>query len=595
MGNFVKHEECESCGSSDGKAVYNDGSSYCFVCEKTVPSEEFKKNNPTKTKITKRQGVPSDMKDNEVQISSKELKPIIDKETAQEVKNNTSTKGSLYRGIKDEVLQYFGVRIRYKEDSEGNAAEEVQAMYYPVTYEGKLSGYKIRKHPKTFSSIGRTGVECDLFGQFRFNQGGKSLLIVGGELDQLSAYQMIREYQVSKGNGHYEPPAVVSPTIGESGCTKQIQKNYSFFDKFEKIIVAFDNDDAGKKATEKIMPALPKNKVFVMQMRFKDPNEYLIQGESQKFIRDYYEAKKYVPAGIVGSNQISSAMREELAVEKIPLPPFMHKLQKMMAGGIPLGRILTLLSASGTGKSTIIDEMVYYWLFNSPHLVGIVTLESTVGQYGVKLLSRHVSKKIELLDREDALEFVEQEKVKEKEFELFNKAESEPRFYLVDDRDGGVDNIKQSIENLIISCNCKVIVLDPIQDCIGTLPQEEQESFMGWQKGMVKSHHVTFINVSHTRKTSGGQKAGSVGGDLNEEDAHGHSSIYKSAACNLVFGRNKEAECSIERNTTTMKATKIRWSGVTGIAGKYFYDNQTHTLHDLDDYLKNNPDAVSDF
>jgi hypothetical protein len=159
---------------------------------------------------------------------------------------------------------------------------------------------------------------------------------------------------------------------------------------------------------------------------------------------------------------------------------------------------------------------------------------------------------------------------------------------LVDDRDGGVDNIKDAIENLIIGCQCKIIVLDPIQDVIGSLPIDEQDSFMAWQKGMVKSHNVTFANVCHTRKTAGGQKAGSTGADLHEEDIFGSSSVYKSAACNLMFGRNKEAEDETERNTTVMKMTKCRWTGKTGIVGMYYYCTNEHTLYDLDDWLNKN-------
>ncbi len=30
---FIKHEACDACGSSDAKAVYSDGSSYCFACK----------------------------------------------------------------------------------------------------------------------------------------------------------------------------------------------------------------------------------------------------------------------------------------------------------------------------------------------------------------------------------------------------------------------------------------------------------------------------------------------------------------------------------------------------------------------------------
>ena len=187
---------------------------------------------------------------------------------------------------------------------------------------------------------------------------------------------------------------------------------------------------------------------------------------------------------------------------------------------------------------------------------------------------------------DDAERFLEQEWVKQKEYELFNDEEGNPRFYLVDDRDGDVDDIQGAVESLIIGCGCKIIILDPIHDIIATLPLEEQENFMSWQKGMVKSHGVTFFNVCHTRKTGNGRDAGSTGGSLNEEDIHGTGAIYKSAACNLVFTRNKEAEDELERNTTYMKMTKCRWTGKTGPAGEFVYDNEKHTLWDKEDWLK---------
>jgi hypothetical protein len=205
------------------------------------------------------------------------------------------------------------------------------------------------------------------------------------------------------------------------------------------------------------------------------------------------------------------------------------------------------------------------------------------------LLSRHLGVKLELKSNEEALSILASEKTAQKEKELFWNEDGTHRFYLVDDRDGGVENIKDAIENLVIGCGCKVIVADPVHDIIASLSNEEQETFYSWQKGLVKSHNCTFYNVMHTRKTTSGQKAGSTGADLHEEDIQGSSSAYKSAACNLMFSRNKESENDIDRNTTVMKATKIRWTGKTGIAGRYYYDNESHTIHDLDDYLNNNP------
>ena len=40
--NFVRHEPCEVCGSRDNKAVYDDGSSYCFSCKNSVNREVWR-------------------------------------------------------------------------------------------------------------------------------------------------------------------------------------------------------------------------------------------------------------------------------------------------------------------------------------------------------------------------------------------------------------------------------------------------------------------------------------------------------------------------------------------------------------------------
>jgi KaiC/GvpD/RAD55 family RecA-like ATPase len=572
--SYPHNEQCPRCAregrdsARDNLQVYSEGNgAYCHACGWTLLSDEEKA----------KRGIYEEEEDE--QVSTRD--PITDEENAT-IKGYTGTKSKGWRGIKDETNKYFGIRYEYDEET-----GEPDAQYVPTTINGKLVGYKVRRMPKDFSGpVGVVGKDCDLVGQFRFTNGGRVVVIVGGEVDQLSAYQMLAEYQESKG---YDAVPVVSPTVGETGCVKQIQAQYEWFNKFDRIIIGMDNDAAGETATHKIAKVLPKGKVYVAKWSRKDPNLMLTSGLEKEFVNNYFKAKPYTPDGIVGSSGLGDKIREAAGMKKIPLPPFMHKLQKMMAGGFPLKTIINLGSASGTGKSTIVDEMTYYWIFNSPYKVGIVTLESDSGQYGTKILSRHVGRKIDLIEDEtDKLAYLDSDYVREKEKELYFMPDGTDRFYLIEDRDGGLESMKAKIEELIIACGCQLIILDPLQDILDGMTNEEQAVFLKWMKGMLKSHDVTFINVNHVRKSGGGQKANSTGADLFEEDMQGSSSIFKSGACNLLFTRNKEAEDEIERNTTRMKASKIRWTGKTGVAGEYFYDNASHTMFDKDDYLAKN-------
>ncbi|MGP2510871.1 hypothetical protein ACTUMY_14580, partial [Klebsiella pneumoniae] len=112
---------------------------------------------------------------------------------------------------------------------------------------------------------------------------------------------------------------------------------------------------------------------------------------------------------------------------------------------------------------------------------------------------------------------------------------------------------------------------------------------------MTKSHRVTFININHVRKSGGGQKANSAGAELYEEDFQGSSSIFKSGAANILMWRNKDAENEFEKNLINVKLSKCRWTGRTGMMGNWYYDVETHTIWDLDDYLDRYPDKRREY
>jgi KaiC/GvpD/RAD55 family RecA-like ATPase len=570
MAAFIKHTNCEACGSSDGKAVYQDNSSHCFVCQHTVPSDEFKEANQKKPSR-----VRSSIKKEENMEVKPSSKPALTPEENAEIKSETSVKAKGFRGIDDSVYAKFGVRHAFAEDT-----GEVMEQYYPCTQEGQLVGYKVREVPKNFYSKGRTGADCELFMQFKFNRGGKYIVITEGEIDALSAYQMLAEYTESKG-GIFET-AVVSPTTG-ANSHKQIAGQFRFFDSFENIIISYDNDKAGQTATEQLLKVLPKGKVKIMPMRYKDANEYLEKDKAKEFVNDFYEAKKQVPVGVLASSKLYDRIMGQTAVAKIPFPPFMSKLNELFVGGMPLGHIVNIAADTGIGKTTLVNELIYYWIFNSPHTVGIVSMELDAGQYGEVLLSRHLEKKLALIESQDEkIAYLSTDRVIEKAKELTIKEDGDSRFYLLDNRDGSIEEIQDTVEELVSACGAKVIVLDPLQDILDGLSNEEQAEFMKWAKGFIKSHGITFIFINHMRKTPAGQN-----GADSEQNIMGSSTIIKSASANILLKRDKMAESEITRNSTEISVTKNRVCGLTGPAGFIYYDNATHTLHSLDDWLNN--------
>ncbi len=591
-------EQYKSCGSSDALSTYvneyEDGSeefsSYCWSC-----SQSFKQDHLAKSSLAGEFGLAEDGQVVEKKTFERKPKaePITPTQrrdlfnltggTAENKWITNSAKG--YRNLSDESIQFYGFRVELKHDG------SVKAFYFPETCAGKIMGYKSRHDPKGFgfNNIGRTGASNDLSGQSRFPDGGRTCVIVGGEFDMIAAQDMFRKDQCKRGYEDYNRIAVVSPTTGEGSAASQCRNQYEWFDKFDNIVIGLDNDEVGREAALALAEVLPKEKVKIARWSGKDPNKMLMEGKERQFMSDYYKAEEYIKSGIVGSSKLEEAIFDEIGLDKIPLPPFMSQLQSHMAGGIPLGYIVNLIADTGCGKTTIANECVYDWIFNSPYKVGIVSLELDTGQYGISLLSRHLNKKIQLFQtKEEAREFLNTQENIEKRRNLWTNEYGEDRFHLLDDRDGDLESLKKKILQMILQYECKFLIIDPLQDALDGYSNEDQAVFMKWMKQMVKRYKVSFFNVNHVRKE------GNSGFDrfLKEADIQGSSAIAKSAGCNIIFTRDKLAEDSVSRNVTKVFIPKCRWTGSTGDGGLWYYSLEQHTLYDLETYFKDNPDKV---
>lgn len=484
--------------------------------------------------------------------------------------------GMGYRGIKDEYLKFFGHLT--KKDDDG----KVISRHYPETNtKGKLSGYKCRNHPKDFryGNIGSTGGKNQLSGQVKYSGHNKYILIVGGEEDKVAAYQMFEENRAGKGN--IAPVHVVSPTCGENSAVKQIASQYSFFDMYEQIIIGMDNDEAGHKAAKAIAEVLPKEKVKVVVWTGKDPNKMLEDGLASTFVRDFYNAKPLIASGIKESTDSMDSVREELMRPRIPLPPEWKAVQDAMKGGIRQGSIVNIIGDTSVGKSTHVNGLNYFFMFNAPQKVGVVSLEMTEGQYTLDLLSIHLEKNLAWIgEGADILEYLDRPDVKVLYDNLLTDETGQPRYAILDERDGDLKLLERQIEKLIHQHGCKIIVIDVLTDILRGANADQQESHMLWQKQIVKTG-VTIVNVLHTRKP---QNSDGSWRKASEYDALGSGTFVQSAAYNIVISRDKMNPDPIIRNTTHVDLPKCR-GGETGEIMQLIYDVETRQVMDYNNWL----------
>lgn len=429
-------------------------------------------------------------------------------------------------------------------------------------------------------------------GQLLVRRNGK--VVVCGNSDQLAAYQMLFDAQKNK---NYDPIAVVSGTTGESSVYKQLQNNYDFINQFKKIVICMDADKAGAEATERIHEVLPKGKVFVMKMRYKDPNEYIYNKETgklvhkeQEFVNDFWAAKPYTPHGVKSAADGLDEIEEELRKPRITLPEYMHEMQVMMGGGMIQGRIANIIADTSSGKSTHVNRMVYHWIFNSPVTPTIVSLEATAAQYMLEMLSIHLE--VNLLWKmapEEIISWMKTEEGQKVYRELAYKEDGQPRFFILDERAGSIKDLEAELEMLYRKHDSKLFVIDVLSDLLRGSSEEHSEDHMNFQRNMAKNG-VTTVNVLHTRKP--GQSADGKIRKVTEYDALGTGSFVQSAAYNIVLNRDKLSEDPVERNTTEVDLPKCR-GGKTGAAGKWYYEFDKSKCHDYNDYF-NNPDNFSE-
>ena len=522
-----RHLPCEDCSSSDALALYDDGHTWCFSCE------TYRKGNEMEAKVvnfTNRGGttVPNVMGYSSYPIST--------------------------RGISKETVDHFGVKMETDEDGKPSA------HFYPYTKDGQVHAYKKRTLPKDFSVIGDfKGVE--LFGQAQAS-GGKYLVVTEGELDCLAVAQAMKEQY-----GQYY--SVVS--IPSASQTKVLLENREFIKRYKSVVLMFDQDEAGQKAAETAAKIIGYGTTKVAKYNVKDPCELYQAGGKSAIMNAIWNAQTYNPAGILTGEALWEQFIKREQTESVPYPECLAGLNEKL-GGIRHGEITLFTSGTGSGKSTVIKEIIMDILSKTEDRVGLISLEESTGETVEKFLAMELQRP--LLGHPPLTEVEKRG--------AFERVFGDERLVVLDHQ-GSVadDSLLDKIEYMALM-GCKYLVLDHITIAIsegaeGLTGNEAIDKTMSDLLKIVKKHNVWLGLISHLRKAMGG-KSFEEGHLASIDDIKGSGSIKQISFDIIAFARNLVAESEAEKNTIKFRVLKSRFTGRTGDAGEAIYNTETTRL-----------------
>ncbi len=514
---FLRHESCDECGSSDAKAIYSNGSTFCFSCQASTRS--------TNGKIEK------------MNVHSPLMNPYYE----------AQVEPLSARGISEATCKKYGVR---KGDLNGQTVH-----FYPYVVDGEIVAAKTRDKDKRFSVIGK-GKDLPFFGQHLFPTPSEkiSLVVTEGELDALSMSQVM---------GNKFP--VVSIPIGAQGAVKTFRANLEWLDGWKDVVIMFDMDTAGRDAALKCAEVLRPGKARIASLPLKDPNEMLMASQSEALMKAFWDAKPFRPDGILSGNDLWDQVSHEDAVVSVEYP-FSKLNEKTL--GLRRGELVTVTAGSGIGKSAFMREIAYH-LIERGDTVGMVMLEENPRRTALGLMGLALDRPLHL-----SREGVTQEQMRE----AFDKTLGTNRVFLYDHFGSTeVDYLMNKLRYMVKGLQCNWLILDHLSILVSGLEGIDErrliDQAMTMLRTFVEETGCGLLLVSHLRRPDG--KGHEEGAATSLSQLRGSHAIAQLSDIVIGLERNQQGE---NPNETQIRVLKNRFSGQTGEAGKLYFNMETGRL-----------------
>ncbi|MDY0087091.1 MAG: toprim domain-containing protein [Coriobacteriia bacterium] len=470
------------------------------------------------------------------------------------------------RRIDKATATLYGVRCEVDPET-----GQPTGYYFPLHRDGACVGYqwKAAKKPgergkgdtsRVYSDPVRKTTGCLPFGGHLSPPGsGRMVIVTEGAEDCMAATQMLRE----KGRKY----RVVS-TLGTDGWKRTLE----YFESFEKVAIAFDQDEAGREAAKKFAAALTPGKAVLVQWpeKYNDPNALLSnRNGADLFLDGVNNAKAPEQGGIIYGEAAWSVIQNYSEPEYIPYPPEFEVLNEKLKG-MRRGEISLWTSGTGCGKSAFMRRIKQHVIQNTTWRLGDVELEESKEKTIRAILQYQGRKRLKDMTPEEKRA-------------AWAATYGTNRLFTVDRRSRlskGTSLLSQ-MKHLHYGYGCDIIMLDHI-----TLAQDEmgegkeglaaQDKMMADLLELVESTGLHIALISHLRKSGAGGKSFEEGAMPSLDDLKGSGSVKQIAFDIIALGRNLQHADPYFQNVTNMRVLKNREDGNVGDADRLFYDKATY-------------------
>jgi twinkle protein len=513
------HLPCDECGSSDALCINEDDSTYCHSCGSYKrPSEETK-------------------------IEMKINKPL-------HSTDDTFLDGR-YSDIPARHITHDTCRrMRYRIGEYKGRCCHI-ADYYDD--DRKLVGQKLRFEGKQFMILGK--IADRFYGQHLHPMGGMKLVVTEGEVDALSVSQI-------QDNKY----AVVSLPTGSQSAANVFKKNLRWLEKWQEVILMFDEDEPGRKAVEDVVGILPAGKAKVARLPLKDANECLVNKRSKDVIHAIFQANPWRPDAIISGADIHERLVNPKHTESIPYP--FDGLNRMTRG-IRKGEIVTFCAGSGQGKSQICRIICHHILTTTDKSVGYIALEESIERTALGIVGLEMGKQLHL-DPESIYEDLEFD-------EAYTNTVGSGRMWLYDHWGSlDPDRLLSHIMHMAKALDVEYVVLDHISLCISGLQDGDErriiDNMMTKLRSLVEECGIALILVSHLKRPSDGR--GHEEG-TSTSLAHLRGSAAIAQLSDMVVGLERNQQDTEHKHLTAIRVLKNRFSGETGLCDNLSFNPNT--------------------